>query len=106
MGAGDAAFLRALALQPHPRQAEGVHAPDEGVRLGQQLQQRAHQHIPRGAHVTFDVKRPHASIPFIRLIRFARKPAPKPLSMFTTDMPLAQALSMDSNADSPPKLAP
>ena len=44
--------------------------------------------------------------PFIWLIRLARNPAPKPLSMFTTLMPLAQEFSMLSSADSPPKLAP
>lgn len=36
----------------------------------------------------------------------ARYPAPKPLSMFTTDTPLAQEFSMDSRADTPPKDAP
>lgn len=40
------------------------------------------------------------------LIMLARYPAPKPLSMFTTDTPLAQEFSMDSSADTPPKDAP
>lgn len=36
----------------------------------------------------------------------AAKPAPTPLSMFTTTTPPLQALSMESKAASPPKLAP
>ena len=36
---------------------------------------------------------------------FARYPAPKPLSMFTTDTPLAQELSILSSAATPPKAA-
>ena len=36
----------------------------------------------------------------------AWKAAPNPLSMFTTDTPLAQLLSMARSAVTPPKLAP
>ena len=50
---------------------------------------------------------------FIRHWRFsiwfimeARYPAPKPLSMFTTDTPLAQELSILSSAATPLKAAP
>ena len=39
-------------------------------------------------------------------MRLARNPAPKPLSMLTTLHPDAQELSIESSADSPPKLAP
>jgi len=41
-----------------------------------------------------------------RAIRWAMKPAPKPLSMLTTAIPGAQALSMASRAESPRKFAP
>ena len=41
-----------------------------------------------------------------RLIRLARWPAPKPLSMFTTARPEAQLDSMPSRAVRPPKDAP
>ena len=44
--------------------------------------------------------------PSIRLIRLARKPAPKPLSILTTLTPLAQEFSMDNNALKPPNEAP
>lgn len=40
------------------------------------------------------------------LIILAMQPAPNPLSMFTTDTPLAQEFSMPSSAAIPPKLAP
>lgn len=39
-------------------------------------------------------------------IILARNPAPKPLSIFTTLVPLAQLVNIPSNAESPPKLAP
>src|SRR5262249_16759013 len=40
------------------------------------------------------------------LIRLAMNAAPKPLSMFTTETPDAQLLSMPRSAARPPKLAP
>ena len=40
------------------------------------------------------------------LIKLAWYPAPKPLSIFTTDTPEAQLLSMHRRAARPPKLAP
>lgn len=40
------------------------------------------------------------------LIALAMAAAPKPLSMLTTDTPLAQLFSMASSAATPPKLAP
>ena len=48
----------------------------------------------------------HRSHQSFRLIRAARQPAPKPLSMFTTATPVAQELSMVSSAANPPKEAP
>ena len=42
----------------------------------------------------------------IRFIIFARYPAPKPLSIFTTLTPLAQEFSIDRSADRPPNDAP
>ncbi len=41
-----------------------------------------------------------------RLISDATTAAPYPLSMFTTLMPPAHELSIDSSAATPPKLAP
>jgi len=43
---------------------------------------------------------------FSLLIMLAEKPAPKPLSIFTTVTPDEQLVSIASRADMPPKLAP
>jgi hypothetical protein len=43
---------------------------------------------------------------FSLLIMLAMQPAPKPLSMFTTDTPPAQLLSIANKAATPWKLAP
>ena len=55
VGAGDAALHGALALKAHARDAQAVHAGDEVVGPVDQLRQRGHQHVPRRAHVAFDV---------------------------------------------------
>ena len=57
--AQDAALLGPPALEPHPGQLEPVHRRDEPVRVGDQLRQRGHQHVPRRAHVAFDVEYLH-----------------------------------------------
>ena len=86
---------------------QAVHGVQKGVLLGlgQQLVQGGHQHVAGGAHIAFQIQCFHSS-PSIWLIRLARKPAPKPWSMFTTLTPLAQEFSMDSRALMPPKEAP
>ena len=104
-GAGDAAFFRAVGMDVDPGDAEAVHALHKGAGLRQQLQQSRGEHIPRRAHGTVKIQRFHR-FASIWLIRPARKPAPKPLSILTTATPLAQELSIASNADRPPKLAP
>ena len=66
-------------------------------------------YVLRGHIVQIAAELPHrvrhlrASIWFIMLARY---PAPKPLSMFTTDTPLAQELSILRRAARPPKAAP
>ena len=57
--AADAALLRGLPLNAHPRHAEAVHLVDKGIRRVDQLRQRAHQHVARRAHVALDVQRFH-----------------------------------------------
>lgn len=106
-GAGDAAGDRRHRLHRYAGE-KGVHGFQKRVFLPlvQQLVQSGHQHIAGGAHVAFQIQCFHSQIPSMRLMRLARKPAPKPLSIFTTLMPLAQAFSMDSSALSPPKEAP
>ena len=60
---------------------------------------------PEG-HVTADSRKTVEIGNFHRFTRCAKYPAPKPLSMFMTAMPVAQALSIARRAASPPKLAP
>ena len=68
-----AALFDVAALEAHPGQAQRVHPGDKALRIGEQFGKRGHQHVPRRAHIAFDVKRLHASsIPFMRLIRLAR----------------------------------
>ena len=77
-------------------------------RIQPQIQQGAYRHIPANPSKTIKIQcfhrtnSPVASL----LICPAKYPAPNPLSIFTTLMPLAQEFSMVSKADNPPKLAP
>lgn len=103
--AGDPAAFRGEPPRAHPGDAQGVQLCGEPLRVRQQTGQRGHQHVPRGAHAALKIQRFHL-IPSMRLIMLAKYPAPKPLSIFTTLTPLAQEFSMDSSAESPPKLAP
>ena len=60
-------------LHVHARYAEGVHARDEigAIVLGQKLQERGGEHIPRAAHMAVQVKYLHAA-PHRWLIMLAR----------------------------------
>ena len=112
--------LLALHLHEGPRRPEG--APPHGlsrerVALQRQraqggaqvvqrqpgVEQRPQDHVAADAARTVEVGGARHDV---RLIMAASRPAPKPLSMLTTAMPLEQALSMASSAASPPKWAP
>ena len=69
------------------------------------LKKRRAYHIARRAHSAFEIKSSHW-IPSVLFIMLAMYPAPNPLSMLTTLTPLAQELSIESRAATPPKLAP
>ena len=60
-------------LHAHAGYAEGVHARDEigAIALGQKLQERGGEHIPRAAHMAVQVKYLHAA-PHRWLIMLAR----------------------------------
>ena len=112
--------LRALHLHEGPRGAEGP-APHglnrEREALERQraqggaqvvqgqpgVEQRPQDHVAADAARTVEVGRARHGV---LLIMAASIPAPNPLSMLTTAMPLEQALSMASSAASPPKWAP
>ena len=99
------AFDAVLPRKCHAGQPHGVEFLQYGFRIVCNFQQCSRQHIARSAHgaVKIQCLHPFASI---WLIRLARKPAPKPLSIFTTDTPLEQLFSMESSAAMPPKEAP
>ena len=105
VSAGDAALFRLFPVIGHAGNPQAVEPLHKLLRLGQQLQQGRRQHIPGSAHAAIQIQGPHF-FTSMWLIMLARYPAPKPLSMFTTDTPLAQEFSIDSRADTPPKDAP
>ena len=107
--AAGSAFFR---IDSQPRNAGAVHSVQKSAAIRQQLIKRCHQHIAGSAHAAVQINQFHSSAPCssaglsIRLMRFARNPAPKPLSMLTTQLPEAQELSIAKSAATPPKLAP
>lgn len=107
--AAGSAFFR---LNSQSRNTGAVHGVQKSAAIRQQLIKRCHQHIAGSAHAAVQINQFHSSAPCssaglsIRLMRFARNPAPKPLSMLTTQLPEAQELSMAKSAATPPKLAP
>ena len=107
--ARDAALDRPLGAKFHTRQPQPVQLGDKRAAVVQQLQKRRRQHIARRAHRAVQIEcfhRVSSRFACIWLMRLARKPAPKPLSMFTTDTPLAHELSIASSAATPPNDAP
>ncbi len=68
------------------------------------VQERRQQHVAGGAADHLDVRDPHRYAD--DTILWAKAAAPKPLSMFTTPIPGAHAVSMPSSAASPPNAAP
>ena len=97
-------------LRPHryALQSECVHLfqIQFTLRVIQKLIQCRVQHVTRGTHAAIDIQTLHDPLPPVWLIIDARYPAPKPLSMLTTETPDAQELSIDSSADNPPNDAP
>ena len=105
MGAGDAALDALFGGDGDAGDGQAIHPVNKVLGLGQKLQKGGGQHISGGTHAAVQIQCGHF-VPPMWLMRLARKPAPKPLSMFTTLTPLAQELSMLSRADTPPKEAP
>ena len=101
----DTAFFSFFPPEFHSGNTKRIQFLRKGVRVRQEFKQRCCQHIAGSTHSAVQIQCLHF-LASIWLIMFARYPAPKPLSMFTTDTPLAQELSMDRSADTPPKEAP
>ena len=68
------------------------------------VEQGAEDHVAAGAGLAVEVGGGHAEAR--RAMRVAWTPAPKPLSMLTTETPGAQLVSMPRRAARPPKAAP
>ena len=68
------------------------------------VEQGAQDHVAAGAGLAVEVGGGHAEAR--RAIRVAWTPAPKPLSMLTTETPGAQLVSMPRRAARPPNAAP
>ena len=97
----DAAFAERLARELDAWDSECVEFGEHSVLVGHKFEERSGEHVSRRAHLAVDVERLHfASLMW--LMRLARKPAPKPLSMFTTLTPAAHEFSMASSAVTPP----
>jgi hypothetical protein len=85
----------------------------QSVRVHTQIQQSAHKHVAADSTKQVQIKLLHnpelsqAGVPSARaFIWLAAYPAPNPLSMLTTVMPLEQLFNIPNNAAKPPKLAP
>ena len=95
---------------PQPAHTHGVdRAPDDrGGDAG--VDQRRHRHVPSDSRRRLEVQMQaaggHVAGVRFRLSMDAIRPAPNPLSMFTTATPDAQEFSIPSSAATPPKLAP
>src|SRR3989304_3098433 len=70
-----------------------------------QVEEGAEQHVPGRPGEAVEVDGPHGRAAR-RVMRGAWQGAPTPLSMFTTESPAAQEVSMAKRAVSPPRLAP
>lgn len=79
----------------------GQGIPDDVLRHSD-IQQRSHRHVP--GDTTHEIQMENQAR--LRLIEEAHIAAPNPLSMFTTDSPGAQLLSMVSRAEMPPVPVP
>ena len=93
-----------------PANAHGLDGAldDRGRNAG--VDQRRHRHVPRDPRRRLEVEvqtaGAHGTGVRFRVSIDAIRPAPNPLSMFTTATPAAQELNIPRSAATPPKLAP
>ena len=107
MRARDAAFCGAFGVEAHVGDSQAVERAQSvgALVFFKQFVEGGADHVAGGSHAAIEVERGHERAS-TWLIILARYPAPKPLSMLTTDTPLAQELSIESRAERPPKEAP
>jgi len=103
--AGDRRFFSARNVQVIAVKLELLEFALQFFGVHTEIKQRGDEHVAGDAAENVEIKDFHFC-ETSELIWLAAKPAPKPLSMFTTVTPLAQLFSMANNAAMPPKLAP
>lgn len=113
LGAADARAFLAGEVEMAAIDMQGGQLLFQPGKINAQVDQGAQQHVAADAAeqvqkegICHNKSRLVQPRPARALIWLAAKPAPKPLSMFTTSTPLPQLLSMPSRAATPPKLAP
>ena len=94
-----------LAMRLPARDADGAYIGEHDVEWGSRMDERGDQHVARDARETVQ-EQDHVGPALRFTMRAASAAAPNPLSMFTTPIPGAQALSIVRSAATPPKLAP
>ena len=89
-------------MQMIPIHSQTSQRPLQHVSVSAQIQQRSYCHISANSGTTFQIQYfSHNHFTANRFICVARYPAPYPLSIFTTEIPLAQEFNIVSNADKP-----
>ena len=109
VGGGDAGALHLRRVQRPAVEREAGERRAQVIQREAGVQHRAQQHVAADAGEAVQVGDAHgvySAMALWRLITAARYPAPKPLSMLTTETPAAQELSIASSGARPPKLAP
>ena len=101
MGRGDAAAGDGTAFVGDAGDARGIEAGESGVGVGMEFEEGGGQHVAGSTGGAVDMETFHVFLP-AWLMRWARTPAPKPLSMLTTATPAAHELSMARRAERPP----
>ena len=101
VGRGDPALDDALRCERPAAGDDRAQRGFERVAVGARIEKRRQQHVAGSAADHVDVAGSHRAT-----ILCASAAAPKPLSMFTTPIPGAQAVSIPSSAASPSNAAP
>lgn len=104
IGRGDPPLRHLRNTQPRPPRSDRIERIPDDVHRNAEVDQRAEHHVAGGPARAVDVQMPpphaHARTAS-RAILTAAIAAPTPLSMFTTVIPGAHALSIEASATSP-----
>ena len=101
---GERATLHGAGVETYAGYAEVGERVGDGLQVGSEAHQCRQHHV--SCDPTHGLKVGDATHVRRSLMRIAIMAAPKPLSMFTTETPVAQLFSMPRSAARPLKLAP